>query len=149
MATQGWKSEKKRGGAVQNCGLETHLLNTVTDRLELVLEVLTASLGGIEVALCGQRQNCQILAKEFCMGNCNAPIIMPRPRRTTRSLWRRRRLVSAKRRGRASEKAGALAPLRIKASKTHASATRPHTAPSEAGERQSEARPTQRSCPQS
>lgn len=27
------------------------LLNTVTDRLELVLEVLTASLGGIEVAL--------------------------------------------------------------------------------------------------
>ena len=110
---------------MQNCGLETHLLNTVTDRLELVLEVLTASLGGIEVALCGQRQNCQILAKEFCMGNCNAPIIMPRPRRTTRSLWRRRRLVSAKRRGRASEKAGALAPLRIKAGKTHASATRP------------------------
>ena len=47
------------------------------------------------------------------------------------------RLCKAK--GGASEQAGALAPLRIKASKTHASATRPRTARAAAGGRRSEA----------
>ena len=45
------------------------------------------------------------------------------------------RLCKAK--GGASEKAGALAPLRIKAGKTHASATRPRTARAAAGGRRS------------
>ena len=66
------------------------LLDAVADRGELVREVLTAGVGRVEVRLCAaerRRVRVDLLIEQ---GESDAPIIIARPRRTTRSRWRRR-----------------------------------------------------------
>lgn len=75
------------------------LLDTVPDRGELVRKVSTSSLGGVEVGLCDASEhdvsdtNMKLDGMGLEEAVLRSPMVRPMPRRTTRSLCRRRRLV--------------------------------------------------------